>query len=226
MIADDLVEKDQVIDPGAFPGTFLRLCRKVFFKDRNLRLYGAGLVLPDTEKSYRLKAGECPDIHFIASDLPFLDYYKSLGITFLNADFDHCFTPDFEIPAELANKFQAVTCMEVIEHLHTPYKLITTIDYLLKPGGICVLETNNVANICGVLKLMFANQSNLDFEIAECYERDGYSPKRPHLRFYSLKELGRLLKKTGLEIEHSSSFSWSIPSEICARFDWKESLRA
>lgn len=223
-IAADVRDGASLIDLGAYPGTFLRLCREVFFPGMHLSLFGTGLILEEDEENYRKKAEKCKDISFLQSGQHFAEFFKSLGIPFFEMNLDYCYNSDDGLP-DLADKFDIVTSIEVIEHLHTPYRLIALIEKLLKPGGICVLETNNVANIVGILKLLLTRHSNLDFELVQRYEPGRYTTKHPHTRFYSLEELKYLLTKSGVVIENAQSFSWAIPQHIGKFFNWHEALR-
>lgn len=214
------------MDVGAYPGTFLRLCREVLFRDRYLRLAGMGIELAEDEANYRRKTTVCDRVEFIDSPLGFQDYFRSLGIDFFEMNLDYCYDKNGELPTSLVGSFDVVTCIEMIEHLHTPYRLIKVIRDLLKPGGVCVVETNNVANIVGILKLFLKGRSNLDFELVERFQRDGYTTKHPHVRFYSLTELEYLLRKAGLGILSSESFSWKIPERLLKSFSWQDKFRS
>ncbi|MDP8263808.1 MAG: class I SAM-dependent methyltransferase [Candidatus Ancaeobacter aquaticus] len=211
-IAHDVKDGTHLLDIGAYPGTFLRLCKDIYFNKKQMHLTGTGLILPEDEENYRSKARKFKNIKCIQSDLGFKDYFLSEGIDFISCELDYCFNKEND--NAFNERFDIVTCMEVIEHLHTPYKLINTIKSCLKPGGVCFLETNNVHNINGIIKLLFSRKSNLDPELVERYIPDGYTTKRPHIRFYSIHEICYLLKKAGFIIEKSYSFNWDIPPQI------------
>jgi SAM-dependent methyltransferase len=210
LIDADVRAGSRILDIGAHPGTFLRLCKDVFFPNRKPDLAGTGLILEEDEENFKNKAKKLAGIiDFVSSSLCFKDYFQSTGISFTALDLDYCFHPSLDDCPE--GSYDVITCIEVIEHLHTPYKLINTIRKCLNPGGVCVIETNNVHNINGILKLLLTQGSNLDFELIDRYQTEGYTTKRPHLRFYSIKEISCLLQKAGLLIEASYSFDWDIP---------------
>ncbi len=45
-----------------------------------------------------------------------------------------------------SRSFDAVTCVEVIEHVHAPYFLVQELGRILKPGGTLVVTTPNILN--------------------------------------------------------------------------------
>src|SRR6218665_860995 len=52
--------------------------------------------------------------------------------------------PDFE--TKIPRLYDAVTALEIIEHIENPWKLIRDVAAVLKPGGILVLSTPNIAS--------------------------------------------------------------------------------
>ena len=62
--------------------------------------------------------------------------------------------------------------------------LFDKLNQITNKGGVCVVETNNVA----YLKDNFlSGGSNLDFELVDKYNLNSRSIKHPHIRFYSLR---------------------------------------
>jgi len=222
LICPDVRPGSALLDIGAYPGTFLRLCNNVFFSDKQLRLTGTGLILPEDEENFRGKASMRPEVQFVRSPLGFSEFFASEGISFVECDLEICSGGG---EARAIGGFDVITCAEVIEHLHTPYKLINTIRNNLVPGGVCVIETNNIQNINGIIKLLCTGSSNLDFELVDRYSPDSYTSKRPHTRFYSLGELAHLLTKAGLVIEAAYSFHWSVPGYAVRQGRLKTLLR-
>jgi len=54
-----------------------------------------------------------------------------------------------------SNKFDLVTCLEVIEHLYNPDNIISEIYRVLKPTGMLILSTPNLSALTNRLLLLF-----------------------------------------------------------------------
>jgi SAM-dependent methyltransferase len=95
-----------------------------------------------------------------------------------------------------ADTFDVVLFCEILEHLlMDPVAVLRQIHRVLKPGGILVLTTPNVARLENVLALL--NGAN----IYDPYS--GYGPYGRHNREYNRHELHRLLDFTGFDVESS-----------------------
>jgi 2-polyprenyl-6-hydroxyphenyl methylase/3-demethylubiquinone-9 3-methyltransferase len=84
-------------------------------------------------------------------------------------------------------KFQAVTSLEVIEHVYAPRQFAKSIFDLLEPGGVAIISTP----YNGYLK-------NLAIALLGEYDRH-YTAlwDNGHIKFWSIKTLGQLLAETG-----------------------------
>jgi SAM-dependent methyltransferase len=90
--------------------------------------------------------------------------------------------------------FEVVVFCEMIEHLlMDPVAALREIRRILKPGGLLLLTTPNVARLENVIRL--AEGRN----IYDPYS--GYGPYGRHNREYTARELQRLLKFTGFDVE-------------------------
>ena len=67
------------------------------------------------------------------------------------------------------NLFNIVTCLQVIEHLTNPEVLLTEIYRILKPGGILILSTPNLASIGSRLRLLY-NKYKLKIRVIDNLE--------------------------------------------------------
>ena len=95
-----------------------------------------------------------------------------------------------------SNSIDACVCIEVLEHLFAPQLAVKEIVRLLRPGGILIVTTPNVGYWKRRLELALLARWNPlgdDLAIKEPW-RD------PHIRFFSLIALERMLCSTGLEI--------------------------
>ncbi len=91
------------------------------------------------------------------------------------------------------NSFDYVTCIEVFEHLFAPQRASAEILRILRPGGVFVATTPNVAYWRNRLDLaLFGrwNPTGDDLSIAQPW-RD------PHIRFFGAGTLRRMLLQSG-----------------------------
>lgn len=82
-----------------------------------------------------------PDIAFHSSDLAGSPADYPHGTEFQRADFE---TDPLPWPDA---RFDAITCMHVVEHLHDPSHLIKEAARLLRPGGRLYVETPNPKSV-------------------------------------------------------------------------------
>ncbi len=78
-----------------------------------------------------------------------LTNYFELDSDFVQLDFND---PQFD--RKLAQGFDLITSVEVIEHLENPTAFLRSVERLLSPGGVAILTTPNVENIPGRLKFL------------------------------------------------------------------------
>ncbi len=94
------------------------------------------------------------------------------------------------------NSFDVVLFCEMLEHmLMDPMATLRQIHRVLKPNGVLLLTTPNVARLENVLKLMHG------VNIYDPYS--GFGPYGRHNREYTRHELHRLLDFAGFEVETS-----------------------
>jgi 2-polyprenyl-3-methyl-5-hydroxy-6-metoxy-1,4-benzoquinol methylase len=91
------------------------------------------------------------------------------------------------LPPEWNNAFDAIVCLEVVEHLFDPVSLVKAASQTLKAGGIAIISTpyhGYIKNLC----LAFANK--WDFH---------HHPLRSggHIKFWSRKTLSKLFRTHG-----------------------------
>lgn len=73
---------------------------------------------------------------------------KSNKITFINNDLDK------KLPYK-DNSFDVITCLSVIEYVFDVYEFMKEVRRVLKPGGILILSTPNIAFLPERIKLLF-----------------------------------------------------------------------
>jgi SAM-dependent methyltransferase len=112
-------------------------------------------------------------------------------------NFDHFNMEESRFPYEDAS-FDVVLYCEIIEHLlMNPVHTLTEIRRVLKPGGLLVVTTPNVARLGNVLAMADGRS------IYDPYS--GFGPYGRHNREFSMAELLHLLEFAGFE--HESSFT-------------------
>jgi methionine biosynthesis protein MetW len=97
--------------------------------------------------------------------------------------------------------FDAVTCLDVIEHVFDPVALLSEINRVLRKNGVLILTTPNVRFIECVslllLKGQFPKTSN---------DHDTYNGG--HINYFTFRDLRNLLKKSGFKLLHERGIAY------------------
>lgn len=112
--------------------------------------------------------------------------------------------------AELSGRFDAVVCAGVLEHIpHTPRLLLENVSSMLRPGGVLIVDTPNLAYLYHRLALMEGRS------IFTPIERQFYTelPFEGHHREYTVGELEWMLRETGHEVLSVETFNYSYFSQ-------------
>ncbi len=97
------------------------------------------------------------------------------------------------VAAELdGGTFDVVLCADVLEHLIDPWRTVTLLTRLLKPGGIFLSSIPNLRNHRALRSIVLGG----DFRYAEAGLLD-----RTHLRFFCRKNIRELFEQAGLQVE-------------------------
>lgn len=104
-------------------------------------------------------------------------------------------------PSSIPEKsFDVVIFAEVIEHLHiSPLRVLLEIKRILKPGGLLLLTTPNVARLSSVLALL-AGKNIVEMFPDDDTELDHITDRMTHIREYTMNELKTLMKRAGYKI--------------------------
>src|SRR5574337_500871 len=180
-------EKPTIVDLGPFPGSLLRLLRRLDYTN-SARLFGAGLMSSD-EFVHFMQRDVQAEIHAVNLD-PAGGHFQSKGYS------EKVPLPD--------NSVQLAFALEIIEHLTSPFHLLSAAYRILRSGGHVVLTTPNVTRIGNVFKLLIGRTPN------DRLAPPGYNNPddewRPHAREYAMHELAEMLLQTGFDIVESRFF--------------------
>ncbi len=105
------------------------------------------------------------------------------------------FTSVMDLNSSLSYKdniFDAVTCLDVVEHLLDPDSLIDEIHRVLRPDGQLVLTTPNIRNFRNLYTLIIKG-------VFPQTSPDTFVWGGGHLHFFTRKDIGALLKNTGFQ---------------------------
>ena len=180
-------EPHTIVDFGPFPGSLLRLLREIQ-PTKAARLFGAGLMAsPEFVQFMRQDAG----VEILTVNLdPAGQQFTSKGYQ------EKVPLPDRSV--------QLVFALEIVEHLTSPFHLMTEAYRILKSGGHLVITTPNVTRIGNVFKLLIGRSPN--DRLAPPGYNDPNDEWRPHAREYAMHELTEMLRHVGFEIAQAKFF--------------------
>lgn len=130
-----------------------------------------------------------------------LQELEQLGCT-IYYDFDYTTVP--------AETFDAVTLLDVAEHVRAPAYLFQACHRILKPGGIIYLHTPVVSRLDQVFHFIFRRLPPLHM-LARTWQRSRTSVF--HLQNYTRDALTRLLREAGfhdIDIRLENELSWPV----------------
>ena len=96
------------------------------------------------------------------------------------------------------SSFDVILCLDVLEHLVSPDKVVSYLHKLLVPGGIIIASIPNIRHISVLFPLVFKGEWN--------YENSGILDKT-HLRFFVKNTAIELMESSGLKLEEVISIS-------------------
>lgn len=96
-----------------------------------------------------------------------------------------------DLPIE-PGSIDLILCLDVLEHLVNPQKVVAYLHTLLAPGGVIIASIPNVRHRSVVLPLVFGNKWEY---------RDSGVLDNTHLRFFVKSTAIELMKSSGLKLE-------------------------
>jgi len=167
---------EKILDIGAYPGTLSRIIRTYLKFGGELQAVGLNF----TEEFTHIMREHNVTLHEVDVDPPYYTVENApYGFTLPFAD----------------NYFDAVFACDIIEHLLNPRHLLHEIERALRPGGVFIVSTDNIADIGNVLNLMTGKTINQPLLQSHVYKNSLTS--RKHVRIYTDYELHYLLKDAG-----------------------------
>lgn len=140
----------------------------------------------------------------------FLDKALPLKISFSGLGFSKefkkvykkfpCYDIDFEkkeYNKKIKGSFDTVTCMNIIEHLDYPNRLLDSANFYMKKGGYIFLTTDNASNFFSITKILRGGSAFEHLTQSKIFFTGDW---KPHVRYYSKEDLQFLLTYSGFEI--------------------------
>ena len=116
-----------------------------------------------------------------------------------NLDIDYRVQSSAELAAAEAESFDAVCCMELIEHVPDPAALVSDLTRMVKPGGVVVMSTLNRTPAAFGAAILGAEY------IMRMLPRGTHH----YAQFLKPSELGRLMRHAGLEVDDVSGLGYN-----------------
>lgn len=175
-----------VADFGPYPGSLLRLLRRLYPPER-CRLIGVGL---DFSSDFRtLVPADC-GAELLLSNLDPRNH-RLQGKSYPT-----------RVPLD-DGSVDFVFALEVVEHLVSPTHLFAEAFRILKPGGRMLITTPNVARIGNIFKIL-VGRSPYERLLPVDYETE--HDTLPHVREYTMDELKDVLRGAGFRVGHCRHF--------------------
>ena len=114
-------------------------------------------------------------------------------------DIDYRVQSSAELANEAPESFDAVCCMELIEHVPDPAALVHDLARIVKPGGVVVMSTLNRTPAAFGAAILGAEY------IMRMLPRGTHH----YAQFLKPSELGRLLRHAGLEVDDVSGLGYN-----------------
>lgn len=109
-----------------------------------------------------------------------------------------------------AGTFDAIVFADVLEHLHDPARLLTTLRPYLAPGGVIVCSIPNVKHWTVLYPLLVADR----WEYTDAGLLD-----RTHVHFFTLEEIGRMMDACAFDVASVTGVMQPLPAELKALVD-------
>ncbi|NEQ64621.1 MAG: methyltransferase domain-containing protein [Symploca sp. SIO2D2] len=166
----------------------------------DLGSYFGNFSIPFAEKGFQVDACDSYSDYIEALD-GVVKLLQQFGINIL--DFQDV---GYDLGGIEPQTYDVVLCMGVIEHIpHTPRILLESIDRVLKPDGILVIDTPNLSYVYNRRKIMRGESALTPIE----FQYNTELPFQGHHREYTINEIGWLLSQINQKILDYRLFNYS-----------------
>lgn len=127
---------------------------------------------------------------------------------------DEVLTADIEqetLPFAEAS-FDAILCLDVLEHLRDPWTVVARLKTLLRPGGVLIASLPNIQHWSVWLPLALAGRWR--------YVDEGILD-RTHLRFFTRESAAALLAGAGLRVDRICGTGTGVRGRFFRRTNWR-----
>jgi SAM-dependent methyltransferase len=175
------------------------------FRSKFGHFVGAGKILDvgcgDATTYHRQLLGIVHELYGLDVSFEAVEAAKDVGMIAQQGKFDSEKFPFAD------STFDGAACIEVLEHLFDPLFAAREVFRVLKPGSLLVTSVPNFGYFADRLEALFRAR----------LRTSPFDPENPyagaHIRFFSLREFKRLLRKAGFEVERV------LPHGSCSIFD-------
>jgi len=173
-LKEDNLKKPKILDVGAFPGSMVILCKKIF---ENISEYCAiGLDL----------------------DKKFIEKMRKYNVGCIDTEIDPAFPGAKKVIDWKIKNFDLCLLLDTIEHLVDPIYCLDEINKSLNVNGHLIITTDNITNFLYVADMLRKGQSpNVHPVLSSMVYRGNV---RPHHREFSKEELEFMLERCGFKV--------------------------
>ncbi len=123
-----------------------------------------------------------------------------------------------ELPEDLAEGFDAILMVALVEHLVDPVEAMRQVRKLLRPGGFVYLDTPNIAKYTRRLKLLFGHFPATASRAEGLTRYDGAPAElhdEGHLHYFTYRSLTRMLvERCGFTRVENLPYFQSAPAQL------------